>query len=84
MRFGKRQLANLILVLVISVVAMGWAAVGLAGIRFDKPKRITVHLAQTGGALPGAEVDYLGVPVGKVSKSKIVPGAVELQLSIRP
>ena len=84
MRFGKRQLANLILVGVIAVVSIAWAAVGLAGIRFDKPKRITVHLAQTGGALPGAEVDYLGVPVGKISKTKVVPGAVELQLSVRP
>src|SRR5438477_9106937 len=84
MRFGKRQLANVILVAVISVVAIAWAAVGLAGIRFDKPKRVTVHMAQTGGALPGSEVDYLGVPVGKVSKTKVVPGAVELELAIRP
>jgi virulence factor Mce-like protein len=84
MRFGKRQLVNVILVAVIGVVSIAWAAVGLAGIRFDHPKQITVHLAQTGGALPGAEVDYLGVPVGKVASSKLVPGAVELKLTVRP
>ena len=84
MKFGRRQLANLLLVLVLGGVAIAWAAVGLAGIRFDKPKHVTARMAQTGGALPGAEVDYLGVPVGKVSSAKLIPGAVELKLTVRP
>src|SRR5438128_1823069 len=48
MKFTRRHLVNLILVGVIGVVSIAWAAVGLAGIRFDKPKTITVDLAQTG------------------------------------
>lgn len=72
------------MVAVVGVVSIAWAAVGLAGIRFDKPKVITVRLNQTGGALPGAEVAYLGIPVGKVSSAHIAPDAVELKLAVRP
>ena len=84
MKFTRRHLVNLILVAVVGVVSIAWAAVGLAGIRFDKPKVITVDLAQTGGALPGAEVAYLGIPIGKVSSARLTPNAVELKLAVRP
>src|SRR5438477_3751713 len=84
MKFTRRHLVNLILVGVVGVVAIAWAAVGLAGIRFSKPKTITVDLAQTGGALPGAEVAYLGIPIGKVSSARLTPDAVELKLAVRP
>ena len=84
MKFTRRHLINLILVGVVGVVAIAWAAVGLAGIRFDKPKTITVRLAQTGGALPGAEVTYLGVPIGKVGSAHLTPDAIELKLTVRP
>ena len=84
MKFTRRHLVNLIMVAVVGVVSIAWAAVGLAGIRFDKPKVITVELAQTGGALPGAEVAYLGIPIGKVSSARITPDAVELKLAVRP
>src|SRR3954449_4171776 len=84
MKFTRRHLVNLIMVAIVGVVSIAWAAVGLAGIRFDKPKTITVRLAQTGGALPGAEVTYLGIPIGKVSSAKLRPDAVELKLSVRP
>src|SRR3954447_3796383 len=84
MKFTRRHLVNLIMVAIVGVVSIAWAAVGLAGIRFDKPKTITVRMAQTGGALPGAEVAYLGIPVGKVSSARLTPDAVELKLSVRP
>jgi len=83
-KFTRRHLVNLIMVTVVGVVSIAWAAVGLAGIRFDKPKQITVRIAQTGGALPGAEVAYLGIPIGKVSSANLTPDAVELKLSVRP
>ena len=84
MKFTRRHLVNLILVGVVGLVAIAWAAVGLAGIRFSKPKTITVEMPQTGGALPGAEVSYLGIPIGKVSSARLVPNAVELKLAVRP
>jgi phospholipid/cholesterol/gamma-HCH transport system substrate-binding protein len=79
-----KQIANLVLVGVVSLVAMAWASVGLAGVRFDDPKTVRVQLAQSGGALAGAEVTYLGVPIGKVSSARLTDDAVELQLTIRP
>lgn len=84
MRLGLRQIANLILVGIIAVVAMLWAAAGLAGIRFDDAKAMKVQLAQSGGALSGSEVTYLGVPIGTVSSADLTDDAVELRLSIRP
>ena len=84
MKFTRRHLVNVLLVAVVGVVSIAWAAVGLAGIRFSKPKTITVELAQTGGALPGAEVAYLGVPIGKVSSARLTPNSVELKLAVRP
>lgn len=85
MRLGLRQIANLVLVGVVALVALTWATIGLAGIRpFDNPRQMRVHLAQTGGALPGAEVTYLGVPIGKVTTARLVDGAAELSLTVRP
>jgi phospholipid/cholesterol/gamma-HCH transport system substrate-binding protein len=83
-KLTMRQVANLVLVAVVSVVALAWASVGLAGVRFDKAKTMRVQLAQSGGALPGAEVTYLGVPIGKVSSTHLIDNAVELALSVRP
>ncbi|MEY2478637.1 MAG: phospholipid/cholesterol/gamma-HCH transport system substrate-binding protein [Actinomycetota bacterium] len=84
MKLTFRQIANLVLVGVVSIVAMAWAAVGLAGVKFDDPKTMRVQLAQSGGALSGAEVTYLGVPIGKVSATRLTDDAVELKLTIRP
>ena len=84
MRLGLRQIANLALVGVVAVVALVWAGVGLAGIRFDEAKTMRVELAQSGGALAGSEVTYLGVPIGKVSAADLTDDAVQLRLSIRP
>src|SRR5947209_8159480 len=84
MKIGPRQLANVILVLVVGGVAMVWAAVSLAGIHFGKPKHLTVNLVSSGGALPGSEVSYLGVPIGKVETAHLADNALELRLTIRP
>ena len=84
MKLTWKQLVNLAVVGVVSVVAMAWASIGLAGVRFDDPKSMRVQLAQSGGALAGAEVTYLGVPIGKVSSTRLTDEAVELKLTIRP
>jgi phospholipid/cholesterol/gamma-HCH transport system substrate-binding protein len=83
-RFTKKQLANIAVVTVLGLAATAWAVFGLMHVRFDSPKHIRVLLASSGGALPGAEVTYLGVPVGRVSSAHLVPDALELTLSIRP
>lgn len=85
MRIGARQLANVALALVLGLVATTWAVVGLAQIRPLQPaKTVRAHLASAGGALAGAEVTYLGVPVGRVKTVKLHPDNVEAVLSVRP
>jgi phospholipid/cholesterol/gamma-HCH transport system substrate-binding protein len=84
MRFTAKQLANIAVVAVLGLVATTWAVVSLAKVRFDDPATVTVQLPASGGALPGGEVTYLGVPVGRVTSAKLVPGALELKLEVRP
>src|SRR5688500_14676774 len=79
-----RQIVNLALVGGVSVVAVAPVSVAVAGLRFDEPKPMRVQMAQSGGALAGAEVTYLGVPIGKVSAARLTDEAVELRLTIRP
>jgi phospholipid/cholesterol/gamma-HCH transport system substrate-binding protein len=83
-RFTRKQLANIAVVTVLGLVATAWAVFGLMHVRFDSPKTVRVLLASSGGALPGAEVTYLGVPIGRVSSAHLVPDALELTLAIRP
>jgi len=83
-RIGLRQIANVALLGAVSTVAVLWAVLGLAEVRLDDPKVVTVHLVRSGGALAGGEVTYLGVPVGTVARSRLTPSGVELRLSVRP
>lgn len=84
MRFTAKQLANIAVVAVLGLVATAWAVFGLMHVRFDDPKTVRVRLASSGGALPGAEVTYLGVPIGRVASARLVDDALELRLEIRP
>lgn len=84
MRFTAKQLANIAVVTVLGLAATAWAVVGLAHFSFSKPDVVRVQLASSGGALPGAEVTYLGVPIGRVTSAGLVPGALELRLEVRP
>ena len=84
MRFTAKQLANIAVVTIVGLVATAWAVFGLAKIRFDDPKTVRVRLASSGGALPGAEVTYLGVPVGRVAAARLLPDPLELRLEVRP
>lgn len=84
MRFTAKQLANIAVVTVLGLIATAWAVFGLMHVRFDDPKTVRVRLASAGGALPGAEVTYLGVPIGRVAGARLVDDALELRLEIRP
>ena len=84
MRFTGKQLANIAVVTVLGLIATAWAVFGLMHVRFDDPKAVRVRLASSGGALPGAEVTYLGVPIGRVASARLVDDALELRLEIRP
>jgi phospholipid/cholesterol/gamma-HCH transport system substrate-binding protein len=85
MRLGLRQLVNALLIGAVGLVAMIWSIAGLAQLRpFDDPATVVVRLARSGGALPGSEVTYLGVPVGKVTSARLAPDAVVLRLAVEP
>jgi phospholipid/cholesterol/gamma-HCH transport system substrate-binding protein len=84
-RLGVRQLVNALLVGAVGLVAMIWSIAGLAQLRpFDEPATVVVRVARSGGALPGSEVTYLGVPVGKVTSARLAPDAVVLRLAVEP
>lgn len=85
MRIGARQVVNLVLAAVVGLVATLWAVIGLARVRpFDHPKTVRASFSSSGGALPGAEVTYLGVSVGRVAGVHLRADSVELRLTIRP
>lgn len=85
MRLTSRQIVNVLLVAVVGFVAVSWAVVGLAEIDlFSTPTRIRVIAPGAAGALPGAEVTYLGVPVGSVTSSDLVPDGVRIELELVP
>lgn len=86
MKLRWRSLVNLVVVVALGVVAVGWMAVDLVefGPFSDDPVTVTVALPETGGALPGAEVSYLGVRVGSVEDATVADGGVELTLSVAP
>lgn len=85
MKLTRRAFVNLVVIGALSVFALGWATVNLAKVHpFEHRKTVRVRLASTGGALPGSEVTYLGVPIGKVTSAHLVPGAVEVAGSVHP
>ena len=85
MRITWKQIANFVVVVVVGVIATAWAALELADVRlFDDPSRVEVHLARSGGALPGGEVTYLGVSVGTVKSAELTDKGLVLQLEVEP
>jgi virulence factor Mce-like protein len=86
MKLTWRMLVNLTAVLVLGVIAVGWAVTELMGLRLfgPDPDRITVRLAESGGALPGAEVTYLGVRIGEVVETVVVDELVEATVEVEP
>jgi virulence factor Mce-like protein len=86
MKLNWKMLVNLTAVLVLGVIAVGWAVTELMGLNpfGADPDRITVRLAESGGALPGAEVTYLGVGIGEVVETAVADEIVEATLEVEP
>jgi phospholipid/cholesterol/gamma-HCH transport system substrate-binding protein len=85
MRLTTRQIVNVLLVSVVGWVAVAWCVVGLAEVDlFGHPTKVSLEAPAAAGALPGAEVTYLGVPVGTVTSSDLAPGGVRVELELDP
>lgn len=84
MRLNFRTVLNVAIVGLLGGAALIWAIVGLAKINLFGPDPATVRamLPTAAGALPGAEVTYLGQPIGTVSSSQIMPDGVLVTMSV--
>lgn len=84
MRVNFRMIMNVVIVAAFGGAALVWAVVGLAGIRLfgADPSTIQAVVSTATGALPGAEVTYLGQPIGTVSASEIVDAGVLVTMEV--
>lgn len=84
MRLNLRTIVNVLVVLAVGLSAMVWAVVGLADFRLFGDDRVTIQavVARAAGALPGAEVTYLGQPVGRVDSSEFVDDGILVTMQV--
>jgi len=84
MRLNARTVINVLLVLAVGASALVWAVVGLAGLRIFGDDRVTVQavVSRAAGALPGAEVTYLGQSVGTVDRSEFLAEGILLTMDV--
>lgn len=84
MRINLRMLVNIVVVLAVGASALVWAVVGLANFQLFGDDRVTVQavVGRAAGALPGAEVTYLGQPVGTVDRSELVDQGVLVTMDV--
>lgn len=80
---SRRTLVNLVFFLGVFVLMLAWAARNIITIdALERPYEITADFAQTSGVLPNAEVTYLGVSHGRVSKVERIPEGVRITMKI--
>src|SRR5690606_31851271 len=84
MRLNTRTVINVLVVLAVGASALVWAVVGLAGLRLFGDDRVTVQavVSRAAGALPGAEVTYLGQSVGTVDRSEFVEEGILVTMDV--
>ncbi len=84
MRLNTRTVLNVLVVLAVGASALVWAVVGLAGLRLFGDDRVTVQavVSRAAGALPGAEVTYLGQSVGTVDRSEFLAEGILLTMDV--
>jgi phospholipid/cholesterol/gamma-HCH transport system substrate-binding protein len=84
MRLNTRTVINVLVVLAVGASALVWAVVGLAGLRLFGDDRVTVQavVSRAAGALPGAEVTYLGRSVGTVDRSEFVEEGILVTMDV--
>ncbi|HEU4480819.1 MAG TPA: MCE family protein, partial [Actinomycetota bacterium] len=76
---------NLIVVVMLAVVMVGWVVFRLAGSgALDKPYKVTAEFAASGGVFTNQEVTYRGVLVGQVGELALSEDGVRIELVIEP
>jgi virulence factor Mce-like protein len=80
-----RLLANLITVLLLGVLTVGWVVTQVLGGGFGKaPFAVTADFAGSGGVFTNQEVTYRGVLVGQVGDMSLNEDGVDIELLIEP
>ena len=80
---SRRTVANLVTFFVVASVFFFWAVNSLVKVdRINQPYHVKADFAQAVGVLPGAEVDYLGVPYGTVAQVKRITDGVRINMKI--
>jgi phospholipid/cholesterol/gamma-HCH transport system substrate-binding protein len=79
----RRVLVNLGFFAVLFIVMIGWLTQRVVSFdRIEKPYKMAAEFTNAFGVLPNAEVTYLGVTYGRVSKVDRIPGGVRVDMEI--
>ncbi|MGH2748400.1 MAG: MCE family protein [Actinomycetota bacterium] len=84
MRLDNRLKVNLVAVLLLAVVTVGWMVVTLVGGVVGRPFSVVADFASTGGVFTDQEVTYRGVVVGTVGSLTLNDDGVDVELLIEP
>jgi virulence factor Mce-like protein len=80
----KIQLAAFLALALLGMSYLGFKYVGLDRVLLGSGYDVAADFKDSGGIFVNAEVTYRGVAVGRVSDMKLVPGGVQVVLTIKP
>lgn len=85
MKLNARLFVNLITVLLLGVLTVGWVIVRLVGGgAFEERFLVTADFAASGGVFTNQEVTYRGVLIGQVGRMSLNDDGVDVELDIEP
>lgn len=85
MKLSARLITNLIVVLLLGVLTVGWVVADLLGSGIgSSPFRVTADFTSSGGVFTNQEVTYRGVLVGRVGELSLSDDGVDVELLIDP
>jgi phospholipid/cholesterol/gamma-HCH transport system substrate-binding protein len=78
-----RSLVTMLAMLVLLAIGLSYILIAVVQIDpFNRPMRITVNAARSGGLLDHSQVSYRGFPVGRVSAIGLRPGGVAITVNV--
>ena len=81
---SRRVALNLVVFLILFFIMVGWAVRNVVSVeQIDRPYPLSATFSNAFGVLPNAEVTYLGVTYGRVSKVERVEGGVRVDMEIK-
>ncbi|WP_331533331.1 MCE family protein [Pseudonocardia sp.] len=79
----RRSLLTILTMLVLTVVGLAYLLFAVVQLNpFDKPLRITINMARSGGLLGTSQVTYRGAPIGRITELALRPGGVRVGVSV--